>query len=649
MGKGQQRIPHKFLLTAGDQNAMLMAFVNSQDSLQGAKTMRRFLCLTILLGFLAIAVVAGAQTPLSFIPIGPCRVADTRNPTGPFGGPALVAGTPRDFNIPQNPACSVPNTALAYSLNVTVVPNGNYLGYLTVWPAGQTQPVVSTLNSYDGRIKSNAVVVGAGASEAISVYATDVTDLVLDITGYWVGPSNPAYSTAMQFYPLQDPITGSIVSVCNLVNTQNTPGPLAGPALQAGVARDFPIQTGFCNIPPEASAYALNVTAIPVGGDSVGYVTVWPSSQAQPETSTLNATTGTTVSNMTVISTGGGAGDVSAYANADTNLLIDIVGYFAPIPTPPPPPAPLGLALYTVTPCRVLDTRTTSGAFTGQVDVNVQGGPCPLPPFSFFGTESYVFNATVLPTGGLGYFPIWPTGLPLPLPSNLYALDGAVTSNMALPFSGGPGGGAGYPGSISAFASTPTNLLLDLNGYFSSPSLVITTQALPAGTMNTPYAAFSMSAQGGISPYSWSGGVFPTGIKMTAGGTISGCPTSGTTSPTITVTDSASPPDTYMQAFTLTINPLAPLQLPMQTLPIGFINQPYAATIVAAGGLIPYTFSTPDPQDFPPGLSMDAKGNITGTPALGDFGNTYFFDVQVTDSECPMNAKVTQVLSITIN
>ena len=48
-----------------------------------------------------IGIVAGANSdPLQFIPVTPCRVADTRNPPGPFGGPSLSGGTSRDFAIP---------------------------------------------------------------------------------------------------------------------------------------------------------------------------------------------------------------------------------------------------------------------------------------------------------------------------------------------------------------------------------------------------------------------------------------------------------------------------------------------------------------------------------------------------------------------
>ena len=51
-----------------------------------------------------------------------------------------------------------PATAQAYVFNATVVPSGA-LGYLTLWPDGQSQPVVSTLNAIDGAITSNMAIV----------------------------------------------------------------------------------------------------------------------------------------------------------------------------------------------------------------------------------------------------------------------------------------------------------------------------------------------------------------------------------------------------------------------------------------------------------------------------------------------------------
>jgi hypothetical protein len=59
-----------------------------------------------------------------FITVVPCRVADTRNPTGPYGGPSFATDETRTFNIPGGPCTGIP-AAAAYSLNFTIV---NYTG-----------------------------------------------------------------------------------------------------------------------------------------------------------------------------------------------------------------------------------------------------------------------------------------------------------------------------------------------------------------------------------------------------------------------------------------------------------------------------------------------------------------------------------------
>ncbi len=120
----------------------------------------------------------GSPGALSFYPIAPCRVADTCSAAGPFGGPELDARSTRSFAIPAG-GCNIATTAAAYSMNMTVVPDGP-LSYLTAWPTGSAQPNVSTLNSFDGAVVANAAIVPAGASGAVSVSVTDPTHVILD-------------------------------------------------------------------------------------------------------------------------------------------------------------------------------------------------------------------------------------------------------------------------------------------------------------------------------------------------------------------------------------------------------------------------------------------------------------------------------------
>ncbi len=378
-------------------------------------------------------------TALQFIPVTPCRVADTRNTTGPFGGPYLSGQASRDFII-SNSACGIPSTAQAYSLNITAVPNGP-LGYVTVWPSGQLQPAVSTLNSGDGRVKANAAIVAAGNGGAISVFVTNDTHMVLDIDGYFVPAAG---SSALAFYPLIP---------CRIADTRTATGPLGGPSMAGGQDRTFPVLSSTCNVPSSAQTYSLNFTAIP--STPLGYLTTFATGQTQPLVSTLNAPTGTVTANAAIVPAGlNGAIDV--FVSNATDLVIDIDGYFGP-------PAGGGLSLYTIQACRVLDTRSFQriGPAPGPLNVivDVAGSPCGVAA----NAQAYVSNATVVPAGPLGYLTLWPNSETQPAVSTLNALDGSVTSNMAIVST--------VNGSINGFGSNATDLILDISGYFAPYSL----------------------------------------------------------------------------------------------------------------------------------------------------------------------------------
>ena len=45
------------------------------------------------------------------------------------------------------------------------------------------------MNSLDGRVKANAAIVPAGANASVNVFASNTTDVVLDIDGYFAAAS----------------------------------------------------------------------------------------------------------------------------------------------------------------------------------------------------------------------------------------------------------------------------------------------------------------------------------------------------------------------------------------------------------------------------------------------------------------------------
>jgi hypothetical protein len=144
-------------------------------------------------------------------------------------------------------------------------------------------------------------------------------------------------------------------------------------------------------------------------------------------------------------------GDITVYPSNDTNLLIDIDGYFAA--------GQDGFSLYPTVPCRVIDTRQIGNGqpFTGTLSppVNVFGSPC-APPNT---AQAYVFNATVVPSGALRYLTLWPDGEGMPIVSTLNAADGWVTSNMAIVPNGN--------GKTDAYAGGTTQMILDISSYFA--------------------------------------------------------------------------------------------------------------------------------------------------------------------------------------
>jgi len=375
-----------------------------------------------------------ASSALRFIPVTPCRLADTRNATGSLGGPSLGADSTRSFT--PSGTCGVPSAALAYSLNLTVVPRGN-LGYVTIAPTCQPEPLVSTLNSIDGRVKANAAIVPAGLGGAVCLYTTDATDVILDINGYFVSYTDPG---ALQFYTLPP---------CRVADTRNAAGSLGGPSLPGNETRVFPVMSGNCHIPGHPLAYSLNFTAIPQG--PLGYLTVWPNGQSQPQVSTLNAPTGAVTANAAIVPAGTG-GAIEVYVTDPTDLVIDIDGYFAA-------PGSAGLSLYALTPCRIEDMRLPAGtaAFTGTITVTATGAACGLPSSA----QALALNATFVPSGDLGYLTLWANGGSQPVVSTLNSLDEAIVSNMAIvPTTNGL---------VNAYTSGPgtTYLILDISGYFA--------------------------------------------------------------------------------------------------------------------------------------------------------------------------------------
>jgi hypothetical protein len=243
---------------------------------------------------------------LEFYPVTPCRLVDTRGANGALGGPSLVGNSVRSFPILSS-SCSVPSTAQAYSLNYTSVPQET-LGFLTTWPTGQTQPLVSTLNAPTGAVTANAAIVPAGTNGDVSVFVTNDSNLVIDINGYFAPPGVGGLS----LFPS---------TPCRVLDTRNP----AGSQPFNGTLNIDVVGSG-CGAPATAQTFVLNATVVPPG--PLGFLTLWPQGAVQPLVSTLNAGDGAVTSNMAILPTTNGS--VSAFVSNLSHLVLDIAAFFAP-------------------------------------------------------------------------------------------------------------------------------------------------------------------------------------------------------------------------------------------------------------------------------------------------------------------------------
>ncbi len=183
----------------------------------------------------------------------------------------------------------------------------------------------------------------------------------------------------------------------------------------------------------------------------------------------------------------------------------------------------------------------------------------------------------------------------------------------------------------------------------SSATLAVTTTSLPSGQIGMAYSS-TLVATGGATPYTWvlTSGTLPSGLTLNSStGAISGTPTVAVTNASLTVkvTDSSVPAQSTTTNLNITISP-ATLSISTTTLPNGQVSTAYNATLAAAGGATPYSWSLTS-GTLPSGLTLNSStGSISGTPTVSVASTPLTFKVM--DSGSPAQSKTVN-LNLTIS
>ncbi len=355
-----------------------------------------------------------------------------------------VAGA--SVTAPDGTTDVVPSGVSAVALNITaVLPSA--AGFMTVWPCDVGRPDASNLNFVANGVVANSVIAPVGANGKVCFYTNQSSHLLVDIAG-WFSDSSFVGATPKRVLDTRNAIGGPKVRI---PAGGTITVPLAGAAMQrTNGAPDV--------IPTDATAVAMNVTA--VLPSQAGFFTVWPCGTAMPTTSNLNFRTGSVVANGVVASLGAG-GAVCIYSDQQSDVLVDVLGWFSGGAGQPP---------YTgAIPSRLVDTRNAIGGPSGVitpgapkavpvrgVTVDVNGSLQQVPADA----SAVALNITMVEAQAAGYATVWPCGTPMPDASNVnFAQGGTAANGVIAPI--------GADGSVCVFTSANAHLIVDIAGWFT--------------------------------------------------------------------------------------------------------------------------------------------------------------------------------------
>jgi hypothetical protein len=254
-----------------------------------------------------------------------------------------------------------------------------------------------------------------------------------------------------------------VVEQRRLCDTRNRPGMSAGYGYQR--LGDRWIRVGVTTqpgVPSDAVAAVLSVTAVSAGAGA-NFVTVFPSGEPVPDTSSLNMSPSDgAVANLVTIKLGAGAVDLTSYVRCD--LIVDLIGVYRPTTSQ----VSAGRLEAFSSAVRTLDTRSGPRPGVGSISRVDLNGLVPPDATAVVGT------LTAVTAGTAGYVTAYPLGSAVPDTSNLNVGAGETRAVGVITKLGAAGGVQG----VDLYNFCGAHLLFDLIGYMTGPNAAASSTGL---------------------------------------------------------------------------------------------------------------------------------------------------------------------------
>jgi hypothetical protein len=316
--------------------------------------------------------------------------------------------------------------------------------------AGRSASLPASWFSGDG------IHLGAQAAAAMADLIGDTLDQLVPercIAGTWSGSPVPAGMASAGA-----PVVGGLqlmTTPARFADTRDAAGKLG-----AGRVLTVPI-AGVNGVPVNALAAVISVTAVEPCADT--FLTVYPCGGAPPIASMVNAVALSVVANSGIVRLG--QGSLCVYSPQATDVVVDVSGWIAPV----------GLRTTPVTPVRLVDTRLGEQQALPVAQHRLDAGGLlavdigSLPGMA--GAMAATVNVTAAAPQGSGFISVLPgpcaaVVLP-PSTSNLNVTAGRDVAGSATVALG--------DGELCVFASTPTDIVVDLQALHGTAGGATTT------------------------------------------------------------------------------------------------------------------------------------------------------------------------------